>query len=266
MTEYSYLSPRSDWAITFSVWKALFLREAVARIASKRGAWVWLLVDPILHVIFMILMFTFIRMREVGGIEVQAWLIVGVMSYSMFRSASTQGQNAISANRSLFSYRQVKPVDTILVRVVVEGLVGVLVTIILGAGALLFDIDIIPYDILYCFAGFLGMWLMGVGYGLMTSVAVELIPETAKFFGFIAAPLYILSGVILPLSAIPPPYSDWLLLNPLAHGVEAARVGISHWYHPFSGLDLAYLYECAIVAIFLGLALHRRFAQKLVTL
>lgn len=266
MTEYSYQNPRSNWSITFSVWKALFLREAVARIVSKRWAWAWLLLDPVLHAVFMILIFTFIRLREVGGIDTQAWLISGLMSFNMFRQTSTQVQNAISANRSLFTYRQVKPIDTLLVRAALEGILEALVTLILGAGALLFRIDIIPDDTLFCFASFFGMWLMGLGYGLVTSVAVELVPELGKFLTYLSMPIYLLSGVIFPISSIPAPFSDWLLLNPLAHGVEAARVGVSTWYHPFFGLDVAYLYECAVVVIFFGLALHKRFEQKLVTL
>lgn len=38
-------------------------------------------------------------------------------------------------------------------------------------------------------------------------------------------PLYLISGVILPLAAIPQPYLDLLLLNPIAHGLELARAG-----------------------------------------
>lgn len=265
MTEnYSYQHPRSHWAITFSVWKALFLREAVTRISNKRAAWAWLLIDPVIQMVLLILMFTFIRLREVGGIDMQAWLIAGLMSYAMFRQAGNQGKNALSANASLFTYRQVKPVDAVLVRVALEGILSVLVTLILACGALLFGIDITPDDPLYCFAGFLGLWLMGLGYALIASVAVGLIPELGKILDIIMTPLYLLSGVIFPLERIPPQFRDWLLYNPLAHGVEAARVGVSNFYHPFPGLDLPYLYQSALVAIFLGLALQRKYQEKLI--
>ncbi len=113
---------------------------------------------------------------------------------------------------------------------------------------------------------FFGMWLMGLGYGLVTSVAVELIPKMGTFLGFFGALLHISSGVVLPVSTVPEPYRGWLLLNPLLHGTEAARVGISPYYHAIPGMDIGYTYKCAIVAIFFGLALHRRFETKLITL
>jgi len=33
--------------VTFSVWKAMFLREAVARLSAGRAAWLWLLLEPV---------------------------------------------------------------------------------------------------------------------------------------------------------------------------------------------------------------------------
>jgi len=240
------------------------LREAVTRMSNKRAAWAWLLIDPVLHVFFLILMFKFLRMREVGGIEMEAWLITGLMSFFMFKQTGNQGKNAVSANTSLFAYRQVNPVDTVLVRAALEGLLCVLVTLILVCGALLFDIDTIPEDPFLCFASFFGLWLMGLGYGLIASVIVSLIPELGKILDILLTPLYLTSGVVFPLGQIPPPYRDWLLYNPLAHGVEASRVSLSHFYHPFAGLDLLYLYQFALCTIFLGLALHRRFQEKLI--
>jgi capsular polysaccharide transport system permease protein len=55
------------------------------------------------------------------------------------------------------------------------------------------------------------------------------------------------------------------MLNPVAQGLEAARFGFSLNYHPVAELSIAYIYEFALVSIFLGLALHRRFALRLVT-
>jgi ABC-type polysaccharide/polyol phosphate export permease len=44
--------------VTFSVWKALFLREAVYRIAQDRIAWLWLILEPVAHVALMMWVFT----------------------------------------------------------------------------------------------------------------------------------------------------------------------------------------------------------------
>jgi len=38
---------RSTVSITWTVWKALFLREAVIRLFAGRAAWTWILVEPV---------------------------------------------------------------------------------------------------------------------------------------------------------------------------------------------------------------------------
>ena len=38
---------------TLTVWRALFLREALDRFFGSRAAWGWLLVEPAMHIGFM---------------------------------------------------------------------------------------------------------------------------------------------------------------------------------------------------------------------
>ena len=173
--------------------------------------------------------------------------------------------NAIRANRPLFAYRQVKPIDTVLVRAGLEGLILIFVTGILMAGLALLGHSIWPEDPLSVFEAFLGLWLFGLGFGLITSVIAELVPEFGKIIHLIMMPLMILSGVMLPLAIVPQPYRDWLMLNPVAHGLEAARLGFVPHYHAVEGHSIAYLFGFALVSIFLGLVLHRRFAMRLIS-
>jgi capsular polysaccharide transport system permease protein len=252
-------------AIALSVWKALFLREALSRLFSGRATWFWLLAEPVFHVTYMLVIFTIIRVRTVGGIDTTVWLMTGMLAFFMFRRTGTQVMNAISANQALFTYRQVKPVDTLLVRGGLEGILMIVVASILLAGAALLGHSVAPADPLAVIEAFLGLWLVGMGFGLVSSVASELVPELGRIINFVMMPLYMVSGVIFPLSAVPPPYRDWLLLNPVAHGLEAVRLGFAPHYHAVPELSIAYIYGFALVSIFLGLALHRRFALRLVT-
>lgn len=257
-------SVRTPMSITLSVWKALFLREAVSRLSTGRSAWLWLLLEPLFHVVFMLFIFTVISMHKVGGIDTAVWLMVGMLAFLMFRRTATQSQNAVGANQGLFAYRQVKPVDTVLVRAALEGLLTIMATIILFAGAALFGINIAPEEPLSVLVAFFGLWLAGMGFGLMASVVGELIPELGKIIGLVMTPMYIASGAIFPIATVPQPYRDLLLLNPVAHGLEAARLGFASHYHAVPELSIAYIYGFALGAIFLGLALHIRFAAKVV--
>jgi len=255
---------RSPLVVTISVWKALFLREAVARISATRTAWVWLLLEPAFHITLLMFIFTVIRQRHVGGINTPLWVMVGLLAFFMFRRSATQAQNAISANQALFAYRQVKPVDTVMVRAGVEGFLMTVIAILLFSVAGFFGLDVIPADPLAALEAFVGLWMFGLGFGLVVSVAIELVPEFGKILGMLMAPLYFISGVIFPVGKAPPPYREWLLLNPIAHGIEATRLGFAPYYHAFPELSLGYLYTVATATIFFGLMLQRRFALRLV--
>lgn len=258
-------STRTSATVTLSVWKALFLREAVQRLLSSRAAWVWLLMEPVVHIVFLMFIFTVIRMRAVGGIDTPIWLMVGLLAFFMFKRAVTQGMNAVGANKALLTYRQVKPVDTVLVRAALEGFLMLLIAALLFVGAGLFGLAVIPADPLAVLEAFLGMWLVGLGLGLVTSVASELVPELGKIIGLLMTPLYFLSGVIFPIHVLPPVYRELLMYNPLAHGLEAARLGFAPFYQAVPETSIAYLYGFALTTIFFGLALHVRFAQRLVS-
>lgn len=205
------------------------------------------------------------RVGSIGGINTAIWVMVGMQAFFMFRNTGTQVMNAISANRTLFAYRQVKPIDTLFVRAGLEGLLLIFVTSILMAGLAMLGYDVLPADPIAVLEAFFGLWLVGLGFGLVTSVITELVPEAGKIIPLIMMPLYIISGVILPLSTVPQPFRDWLLLNPVAQGLEAARLGFAPHYHVIAELSISYMYGFAFVSIFLGMALHRRYASRLLT-
>lgn len=256
---------RTSTAITLSVWKGLFLREALSRIFSGRAAWFWLLAEPVFHVLSLMVIFTVIRMRVVGGIDTGVWLMVGMLAFFMFRRTGLQVMNAIDANQALFAYRQVKPIDTVLVRGVLEGLLMIIITSILLTITALFGYSVIPADPLAVLEAFFGLWLLGMGFGLVASVVSRLVPELAQIIKLAMLPLYMLSGVIFPLSAVPQPFRDWLMFNPIAQGLEVVRLGFASHYHTVPDLSIVYVYDFALVTIFLGLVLQRRFALRLAT-
>lgn len=256
---------RTPAVVMLSVWRALFLREAVHRLFSTRAAWVWLLLEPLIHIIFMLVIMTAFRMQHVGGINTAIWLMLGMVAFFMFRRTATQGMNAIGSNHALFTYRQVKPVDTVMMRTALEGFLMLLVTLLLFAGAGFVGLEIMPADPLSVLEALFGLWLIGVGWGLITSVAVELVPELGKVIGLLMTPLYFISGVMIPITLIPFPYREWLMYSPLPHGIEAARLGFAPYYHAAPETSITYLYGFALAMLFFGLAFHVRFAERLAT-
>lgn len=254
---------RSSAAVTLSVWNALFLREAVSRISGGRAAWLWLFMGPVAHLAILMVMFSTIRTRFVPGVEIAMFLSVGILAYGLFRTASTRSMAAISANRALFAYRQVKPVDVVLVRAFLEGVIQLFVALIVFAGMSLFGFDVLPSDPLMVLLIFVLLWIFGTGIGLLLSVGSTLVPEIGQVANLLFIPLYFLSGVLFSPSMLPPQVLEWLLLNPLMQGIELLRGAFMSGYQMVGGLDLFYLSSFAFVSLFLGLAVHVRFSSRL---
>jgi capsular polysaccharide transport system permease protein len=255
---------RSSAIITYTTWKALFLRAAVNSLASGRAAWFWLIAEPIAHIVVLMIIFSVLRVRHVGGISIAVWIMAGLLAFFLFRKTAGQAMSMLKGGKGLFVYPQIRPVDPVLVSTALEGFVMVVVAIVLLIGAWLYGLPVVPVDPLAVIEAMFAIWLMGVGYGLIGSVAAVLAPPISAFMGFLLTrPLYFLSGVIIPVTLIPYPYREWILINPLVHGLEAVRLGFAPYYHVTPEISIGYVYEWAVSMIFLGLALHVRYAKRL---
>lgn len=248
---------------TFVVWHALFLRECLDRFFANRAGWVWYIVEPCIHVAMIAFIFGVIRRRVVVGSDVICWIIVGMLFFFLFRRTAIQTMHAVDCNKAFFAFRQVRAFDVAIVRGGVEAFAMFLITIMLLAGCSLIGRQAVPENILLWVLLGSGMWLMGIGYGLIVAVIMRFVPESAHIFTIIMIPLYMASGVIIPVaSIIPHQFHKYLLLNPLLHGTELIRYSFFKVYH---GLDvsMSYFFAFAFVLFFAGTTLIKLLESKL---
>lgn len=249
---------------TLMVWKALFLKDALSRFFGSRGAWAWMLIEPCIHILFMVFIFTVIRAKQVSGVDVASWLMVGFMGFFLFRRTGVQGIHALDCNKAFFAFRQVRPFDTALTCATVELFSMFWVTVLLVIIFAFIGYQVIPVDILRVLAGFFGLWFLGLGYGLISSVSMRIVRDSGHILQILMMPLMIISGVIIPVARIPEPYQSLLTLNPIVHGLESMRLGFWPYYHTVD-VSLWYLYGVDLVMIVVGMALYRALETRLVT-
>lgn len=249
---------------TLTVWQALFLREALDRFFGSRAAWAWLLVEPSMHIGFIGCIWGIMRRNSMGGINVSMWIILGMLSFFLFRRTAVQTLHALDCNRAFFAFRQVRPFDVALVRGGVEAFSMFFIFLFILSVAAMLGLDVLPEDPLTALLALAGLWLFGLGYGLITSVGMRLVPDSGHIFQILMMPLYLISGVIMPVSIIPATYRDWLLWNPLVHGLELVRLGFFRNYHTLD-VSMGYLYAWVLGSLSLGMALYRGLETRLVT-
>tara|TARA_R110001583_G_scaffold127562_1_gene279200 strand:+ start:1184 stop:1987 length:804 start_codon:yes stop_codon:yes gene_type:complete len=264
MTQKATVRTRTPWQVTKSVWYAMFMREALARTTGDRFAAFWMIAEPVAFVLLFIAVREFLgRMKFIAGADFVPWLIVGLMTFFLFREGMMRSLGAINANKALFTYRQVKPVDTVFVRCAVEFTLRTFVFIILLCGAGLFGFSVFPYEALDVIFIWLSVWLLGIGVGLVLSVGATLIPEVERIVKMTSFPLMLMSGVMFPVNFLSHDVQEIILYNPVIHGVESIRLAFFEGYFTLGGIDLLYMYYWSLSSIALGLALHVKFAMKL---
>ena len=255
---------RSAWAVTRSVWYAMFVREAVGRTMADRMGWFWMIAEPIALVGIMVFIRSFARNdRLIVNAEFIPWLIVGLMGFHLIREGMMRGMGAVNANQALFTYRQVQTSDPVIVRNFLEGMLRTFVFLLFIAGGLLLGVPLAPDDALFALFSWLSLWSLGLGLGLTLSVIATLVEEVERIVKIISLPLLIISGVIFPINQLPHWLLEYLMWNPIPHGLELLRLGFFEGYHVVKGTSLLYLWFFILSFNALGLMLHIRFSQKL---
>lgn len=255
---------RTSWQVTRAVWHAMFLHEVLARTTADRFAWFWMLVEPIAMVAIMAaLRGVFLSGRHIAGADFIPWLITGLLGFYLFRENLQRSLKAIDANKGLFAYRQVQPVDPVLVRCFLEGMLKSLILVLFVAAGELLGIEMMPSDVLAALYHWWALWCLGFGAALTASALAVLIAEVAHIVQIAIVPLFFISGVILPLNFLPHWVQKYLLWNPIVHGIESLRASFFSSYRMVDGVDMFYFWCWTLSFVALGLMLHTAFARRL---
>lgn len=259
------MQKRTPFKITRAVVFALVLREMRGRIGANRLGLIWVLFEPLAHVVALVAVFSAIRGRSIPGLDYPVFLLTGIIPFLLFKSVTLRIMDGVNANRALFAYRQIKPLDAFVARAIAEfSLQACVYVLIMGTLGLWFGHDVIPHrplEWLYT----LGVGLaFSFGLGLIFCVIAESMPEARTFVRLLFMPMYFMSGVIFPLAMLPAHLLPYILWLPYAHLVEYLRMSALPAYPHTFGISMTYPLVAAIVVMFVGMWLYRIRRLKLV--
>jgi capsular polysaccharide transport system permease protein len=258
-------SPRTALQIQRDVIYALLLREVGARFGKSRVGALWVLLEPVAHLVFPVVMFGFVRDRVFPGVEYPVFLIYGFLPFVLFKTICMQTMEGTSASRGVLSYRQVLLMDVFVAKMVAYTAIEAVVFCIVLGGLAMLGFDVLPAHPVE-FVGTLAMTvLLAFGFGLLFAALGSVAPDGKSIIRVIFLPLYFISGVLFPLSRFNDGIVYWLSFNPVAHLVDLSRVaGIPH-YEGTHYMGTEYPLSLTLVTVFAGLALYRLRALSRVT-
>jgi capsular polysaccharide transport system permease protein len=248
---------RTAWEIQRTVLFALVLREMKQRVGGQWIGALWTVFEPLAHTMVMVSILGFVRGNLVAGVEFPVFLVTGLIPYFFFQHLTMRLMDGIEANRGVFAYRQVKPIDALLSRAIVEALMNLLVyTLTLGILAWL-GFRVLPALPLELIGVHMLIGFFGLSTGLLAAVVAHDRPRVKSFIRISFMPLYFMTGVIFPIHVLPREYLEWLLWNPMLHLVELSRHSFAPQYRPVDGVNLLYPIGCTLLVFAIGLAQYR---------
>lgn len=256
---------RTSLQVYRSVLQALVIRELRSRVEGHWTGVLWMLLEPLANLLVLLTLYNFRLHITSPNVELPVFLITGLLPYFMFRNLARRMPSAITANRGLYAYRQVKPIDSFVARAVVE--VGLSSAVYLCTLAIFswmgyHCVPIMPLELLVVSAVLL---TLGASLGLLISVAVHNRPRVRAVINMLFFPLYILSGVLFPVRFVPLQYREWLLLNPVMHLIDLSRAYFIPFHQTVDGVNLAYPAAFTLVMLALSLSVYRVFRHQMVS-
>ena len=197
---------RSAFTIQRDVIYALLLRELASRFGKSRGGFIWVLVEPIAHLVVPVTIFAYIRARIVPGVEYPVFLVYGFLPFLLFKSICLQIVNGVNSAQGLLSYRQVLLMDVFVAKSMAHTVIQAIVFFIVLSGLALLGYDVLPARPIEL-AGLLVLTIsLAFGLGLVLAAIASLIPDTRAMIVVMFMPLYFISGELFRVSRHQPQY------------------------------------------------------------
>lgn len=253
---------KNSWSIQVRVIHALMIRELITRFGRENIGFLWIMAEPLLFAGLVGLLWHFTHGATEHGVSVVAFVATGYIPITLFRHGVARSIAVFTANQSLLYHRQVKIVDFILSRFIIEILGGMMAYLFMAVVLIGFEEFPIPADMGLLIAG----WLLYAYFCFSLCLVIAPLSEVNEVMEkFIPVTTYIMipfSGLFYMVSWVTPEAREFLLLSPFVNGMEMMRKGI--W-----GDDVTAYYNlwnpiiCSTIMTMIGLVLCRRVRRKL---
>jgi capsular polysaccharide transport system permease protein len=249
---------RSHLQIQRDVIYALLLRELSSRFGKSRGGFLWVLVEPIAHVLVPVVMFSFIRHRLMPGVEYPVFLVYGFLPFLLFKAMCLQIVDGTQAGQGLLSYRQVLLMDVFIAKALAHWVIQTVVFIIVLTGLAMLSYHVLPPRPVELAGVLLLAAALAFGLGLLFAAIASLMPDARAIIHVMFMPLYFVSGILFPVTRFSDEWVRWMAINPVLHLVELSRVAGVDGYQPMKYTSIAYPLALALFATVIGLMLYRQ--------
>jgi capsular polysaccharide transport system permease protein len=248
-------------AIQRRVLHALLMREVITRFGRENLGVLWLVAEPMMFTLGVAALWSLMKADHGSSLPIVAFAITGYSSVLMWRNTVGRCIGGISANTNLLYHRNVRVLDVMVTRVLLEMAGATASFIVLTAVFLAIEWIEPPRDLFLVLAGWAMLAWFGTGLALLLSSAAALNEMVDRFWHPTSYLLFPLSGAAFMIDWVPREFAEVVLWLPMIHAVELIREGffgdVVRTHH-----DMGYMATCNLVLSFAGLVCLRLAARQ----
>ena len=251
------------WRIQVRVIIALMIRELTTRFGRENIGFLWVMVEPLLFAGLVAIVWAAMRGSETHGISIISFVITGYIPLTLFRSAVSRSVKVFEVNGSLLYHRQIKLIDFIFVRFLIEMIGSLFALMFIGTALYVVGIFPLPYSFGHMLLGWLLYSLFTFSMCLVIAPLSEMSDILEKFIPVVTYLMIPLSGTFFLVQWLTPSMREFILWSPPVTAMELLRFGLyGHSMRPYYDISLVVIFSLIMTVI--GLALCRKVRRTLV--
>ena len=255
---------RSSLEVFLTSLQAFLLRELKNQFGRMRLGYFWALAEPAAMVAVLTVLHAGIRGKHASiyGESPVIFFVFGAVPYFLFANCVNRAQGVCDSLKGLFNYRQIKPIDVILARCLIDALMMAGVGALFIVGWLWMGRSIHIEDPLRLMVSLFALFALGTGLGLVFEVFGTVYSDLKRIFGIVMRPMLFVSGLFFTIDMIPAEYRHLLIWNPVLHAVDLVRDAVLLGYQ--SPASFAFVWAVIGGLWFVGLGGYRHYLYRLI--
>lgn len=244
---------------------ALMLREMSTTYGRSALGYIWAILEPAAGILLLTAVFSLISRTPALGTSFPLFYASGFMPFMAYSDIGQKISVALRFSKPLMFYPGVTFVDALSARFFMNTITQIMVAgIVLGATILMSGADLLMNTQALA-QGFFMAFSLAAGIGTLNCYLLSVYPVWERTWSVANRPLFLISGIIFIPDAVPQPYKDYMLWNPLVHVVGEVRRGIYTTYDA-AYVDPLYVYSISLITLATGLLLLRRYNRDIANL
>lgn len=262
-TSRSFESLSSAFAVQRRVIWALLLREMLTRYGRHNIGFLWLFVEPMMFTLGITALWTLTKAAHGSDLPIVAFALTGYSSVLLWRNMPARCIGAIRPNLSLMYHRQVKVLDVLFARLLLEAAGATISFVILSLIFIAIGWLPAPEDVLKVIGGWLVLAWFGMALALLLGAWAEQSEIVDKLWHPAAYLLFPLSGAAFLVDYLPVQAQQVVLYLPMVHCTEFLRDGFfGTKFHAHYDMSYAMIVSAGMTV--LALAQLRKISREVI--